>query len=119
MSILRSLKNLFGCLPENKTQATKQDSYHERALRILVAKGEITLVQIGGNHRSKVLMRLRQAGFVMPLGDPDGERWEVNPTTGHKFKVYKWSGKVPANWIKSETYIGSERRKSPRGDKTK
>ncbi|MBP2564516.1 hypothetical protein J2766_001075 [Agrobacterium tumefaciens] len=117
MNILRSLKSLFGCLPENKPHAIKQDSYQERALRILVAKGEITLVQIGGNHRSKVLMRLRQAGFVMPLNSPGGERWDTNPATGHKFKAYKWSGKVPANWIKSETYIGSERRKSPRGNK--
>lgn len=119
MKFLRSLKSLFGCLPESKPHTTKQNSYHERALRILVAKGEITLVQIGGNHRSKVLMRLRRAGFVMPLNSPDGERWETNSATGCKFKVYKWTGKIPTNWIKSDTYTGRERRQSPRGDKTK
>jgi hypothetical protein len=117
MSILRSLKSIFGLLPECKAQITRQDSYHERALRILVAKGEITLLQIGGNHRSKVLLRLRRSGYVMPLGDPQGERWEVNPATGRQFKVYKWSGRVPSNWVKSGSYTGPEQRKSPRGNK--
>ncbi len=116
MSLLQSLKSIFGLLPECKAHTTKQDSYQERALRILVAKGEITLAEIRGNHPAKLLQEMRQAGYVMALKAPDGERWEVNPKTKGRYKVYKWSGKVPANWVKSDSYTGRERRTRQRGN---
>lgn len=115
MRFLRSLKSLFGCLPESKAHTTKQDSYKERALRILVAKGEITLAEIRGNHASKLLYEMRKAGFVLALGMPGAERWEQNPKTKGRYKVYKWSGKVPANWVKGDSYTGRERRAKIRG----
>lgn len=115
MKILRSLKSFFGMLPECKSHTTKQDSYQEQALRILVAKGEITLAEIRGNHPAKLLQEMRKAGYVMGLKAPGGERWAVNPKTKGRYKVYRWSGKVPANWVTGEIYTGRERCAKIRG----
>jgi hypothetical protein len=114
MHLLKSLRAYFRPEPP-KAHIVKKNSYHERAIYLLVRDGSVTLAQLGGNHPSKVLKRLRDASFVKPLGSPDGERWEVNKKTGCKYKVYNWTGKLPANWVKSDAYTGRERRSRKRG----
>ncbi|WP_322884150.1 hypothetical protein U8C35_06365 [Sinorhizobium medicae] len=116
MKLLSRFLSMFGTQPaESKTACVHKKSRLDRAMVRLVANGEITQVEIGGNCPSKDIQRLRKAGFLMALGATDAERWETNAKTGCKYKVYQWSGKVPANWVKSDAYTGRERRKTKRG----
>jgi hypothetical protein len=100
---------------EAPEQKVRRNSRREREIYKLVRTGEITLAQIEGNHKAKELHRLRQLGYVKPLGDPDCERWEVSATTGCRYKVYKWTGKLPPNWVSSDSFTGVDRRSKPRG----
>jgi len=105
---------------ENGQHATC-DSFHHAVLHQkgqkypFLCTGEITQAEIGGNCPSKDITRMRRDGFLYPLGHPKGERWEVNGLTGCRFKIYSWTGKIPANWVKTGSYTGRERRKVKRG----
>ena len=101
--------------PEAPAQIVRRNSRREQEIYKLVMNGRITLDEIKGNCPSKEIWRLRKAGFVYP-DKHHSERWEVNPKTGCLFKVYSWTGKLPANWVNSWGYTGLERRKKPRGN---
>ena len=112
MKLLSLLSRLFTRDRAWKAPHVKQASRRERELRLLVSTGRITLNDIEGNHPAKELFRLRELGFVYPKGEQ--ESWEKNPRTGCQYKVYKWTGKVPANWISAPNYVGAERRSKRR-----
>ncbi len=118
MKLLNSIYSWLhlGSQEQALSQNDRLKTRREREIYKLITRGRITLAEIEGNCPSKEIVRLRRTGYVHPLGHPS-ERWEVNPRTGCKFKVYKWTGKVPPNWVACSAYVGVERRKKQRGGK--
>lgn len=116
MNILQSILGWLSTPPKHATGlTTKHIGHQERALLHLVAHGEITLADIRGNHRTKTVQRLREQGYIKPYRSAGGERYETNAKTGNPYKVYIWTGKIPASWVKSPSYTGKDRRKMARG----
>lgn len=119
MNLLKSLLSLFSvdCHRPEYPLKSKHTGRLERSRMIAVRDGQITLAQIGGNSPAKVAQRLREQGYLKAHGASGAERWETNQKTGSDYKVYIATGKIPPNWIKSDAYIGRDRRKTPRGQK--
>lgn len=76
-----------------------------------------TINSFGTNAGSARVSDLRKEGILHAADDPKGFEWRNNAKGKGRHKRYRWTGKIPANWIKSYTYTGRERRKSPRGNK--
>lgn len=116
MNILRTLLSWISQEPATPNcRSIKKTGRHERGLRHLIAHGEITLADIGGNNPGKIAHRYRVQGYLIPHGAPNAERWATNERTGCDYKVYKWTGKLPASWVKTEGYTGKDRRSKVRG----
>lgn len=114
---LRFLLNCFRPRPPMPERAVNRDTNRERALRVLVARGRITIRDINrfSNEGSKLIHQLRQGGYLHPLGM--GETWVDNASGKGRHKVFAWTEKLPPKWVRSDAYVGADRRKTPRGTK--
>lgn len=117
MKIVRTLMSWLHSEPHHSRDKRKNrhNGREAKSLHTIIALGQITLAQIGGNSPAKVAKRLREQGYLRPFNSAGGERWETNPKTGCDYKVYLWTGKLPAEWVKTPAYTGRERRKKARG----
>jgi hypothetical protein len=92
-------------------------SLKERCIRHLICHSTIsTLViqRMGSTDERNVIYDLRQEGYLLPVSDPNSFKEVGKGRT--RYRVHKWSGKVPATWVKSDSYTGRERRSKPRGN---
>lgn len=115
MSIYKYFRALAGRKEPQKP--VNADTNLEKALRILIARGHITVRDIlrFTNDGTKLIFLLRKGGYLYPLGSGKGETWIENASGVGRHKQYTWTRKVPRGWVTGETYMGKDRRKQPRG----
>lgn len=100
MKLLSLLSKVFGFDPP-KQPTVSQVGAQAIAIRHLIANGSITARDIlrHTNDAYKMVYRLRELGLLYALGHPTGEQMAPSRKKGGSpHKVYKWTGKLPANW---------------------
>ncbi|GAK69336.1 hypothetical protein RRU01S_04_01580 [Agrobacterium rubi TR3 = NBRC 13261] len=73
-----------------------------------------TIQRFGTNAASARISDLRKEGILYAADDPKGFEWHKNAKGVGRHKRYRWTGKLPPNWVKTETFTGRERRKKSR-----
>lgn len=124
MKILNPLRYLFRPVVSEKPScqkplpARKDSELRQKILHRLISTGRIdvnTIQRFGTNRASAYVSDLRKEGLLFAADDPQGFEWKPNAKGNGQHKVYNWTNKLPPEWVKTDTYVGRNRRKHPRG----
>lgn len=100
---LKSILSLFTSKPRivPHEPTVSQQGAQAIAIRHLIAHGKITARDIlkHTNDFAKLVHRLRKMGLVYPVGHALDDCWVPNKSGHGRHKMYRWTGKLPANWL--------------------
>lgn len=109
--------DLFRRRPAPKPMTVSQIGIQARAIRHLIAHGNITawdIINMGTTDAHKMLTRMRRMGLLFDADDANGHRLAKNRSGHGQHRVHYWTRKVPPSWLKPK----EEQRKKVRGGRS-